>query len=75
MIALAQAAQELKLQFGTKVDAAYVPGKTAFRDALCDGLGLSAAEAEGLCDSLEQARFIRFERSPLFGPQWTIVMG
>lgn len=73
MIALEKAAEELNRRFGSQVDAAYVPGKTAFRDSLCEQLGLSAAEAEGICDSLEHARLIRFERSPVFGPRWTIV--
>jgi hypothetical protein len=72
MIALEKAAEELHRRFGSQIDMAYVPGKTAFRDSLCERLGLSAMEAEGVCDSLEQAQWIHFERSPLFGPRWTI---
>ena len=75
MIALETAAEELNRRFGRQIQAAYVPGKTAFRNSLCERLGLSAAEAEEVCDSLEQARLIRFERSALLGPRWTIVAG
>jgi hypothetical protein len=56
MIALEKAAEELNRRFGSQVDVAYVPGKTAFRDSLCEQLGLSATEAEGVCDSLEHAK-------------------
>jgi hypothetical protein len=73
MIPLEKAAEELNRRFGSQVDVSYVPGKTAFRNSLCERLGLSAAEAERVCDSLEQAKLIRFERSPVFGPRWTIV--
>ena len=69
---LEEAATELRLRFGPLLDAAYVPGKTAFRNAFCDELGLSEAEAEEMCDSLETADLIHFERSPEEGSHWII---
>ena len=71
-IGLARATDELRQRFGGHIEAAYVPGKTVFRDTLCDRLGLSELEAEELCDSLETAHLIRFERSALYGPRWAI---
>jgi hypothetical protein len=69
---LRETAQELRRRFGARVDAAYVPGKTFFRDALCEQRGISQAEAEALCDSLEQAKLIRFVQSASVGSQWII---
>jgi hypothetical protein len=65
-------ADDLRRRFGRSVEAAYVPGKTMFRDELCDCFGISQAEAEELCDSLESQRVIRFERSSETGPTWWI---
>ncbi|AKT43837.1 hypothetical protein [Chondromyces crocatus] len=45
---------------GPIVDADYVPGKTCFRDVLCDRFELSEIEAEELVDSLEVAGHVRF---------------
>jgi hypothetical protein len=59
-----RASSTLRERFGALVDADYLPGKTAMRDALCDRLGLSQLEAEELCDSLEARGILRFVRSP-----------
>jgi hypothetical protein len=72
MIGLARAVEALHAHFGSTVAAPYVPGKTLFRDALCDEFELSQAEAEDLCDSLERARAITFARSQDAGPVWTL---
>jgi hypothetical protein len=58
------AAGALVEALGPLVDADYVPGKTAFRDALCDRFGLSELEAEELVDELEASGRIRFTASP-----------
>ncbi len=71
-IDLREAAEELRRRFGKQVDAPYVPGKTLFRDTLCERFGISQAEGEVLCDSLEQCRSVRFERSGVLGNGWTI---
>jgi hypothetical protein len=69
---LSSAAEALRRRFGTSVDLPYVPGKTAFRDVICEIEGLSQAEAEAVCDSLEQTGIIRFERSAILGNRWTL---
>jgi hypothetical protein len=66
------AADELKHRFGTRVPAAYLPGKTFFRDALYERLGVSQGQAEDLCDSLERAGVLRFVHSTVDGDVWTI---
>ena len=66
------AARELERELGARVNLPYLPGKTAFRDALYKKRGISEADAERLCDSLEQTKMIRFERSITEGPSWTI---
>jgi hypothetical protein len=72
VIALNRAARELGLRFGLRIEAGYVPGKTAFRDALCDRFGLSQLDSEAICESLEAAKLIRFESAPMTGACWTI---
>ncbi len=70
---LREAAAELAKRFGTSFGGlAYLPGKTAFRDVLCERCGISQLEAEELCDSLEQAGMIHFERDRIDGSFWTI---
>jgi hypothetical protein len=58
------AARTLRERFGAFVDADYLQGKTAMRDALCEQLELSLLEAEELCDSLEASNVLRFVRTP-----------
>jgi hypothetical protein len=72
MISLPRAAQTLHDRFGNVSREPYVPGKTRFRDTLCEALGISALEAEQLCDSLERSRVLDFGRSDEEGPTWTI---
>jgi hypothetical protein len=72
MLDLRSAANTLHERFGSSVEEAYVPGKTAFRDAICERYGLSEAESEMIGDSLERAGAIRFSTSPEVGPVWTI---
>jgi len=59
-------------RFGAQLNLDYVPGKTLFRDALVEELGVSEAEAEALCDALEKAKVIRFDRSEELGDVWTL---
>ncbi len=63
IVSSARATASLLEMFGALVDADYIPGKTLFRDALCDRFGFSQLEAEELCDTLEQSGLIRFVRS------------
>ena len=60
-------------RFGAELNLDYVPGKTLFREALREELGISDAEAGALCDALEKARLIRFNRSEEVGDLWTLV--
>jgi hypothetical protein len=64
VISPSRAQSVLHARFGALVDADYLPGKTAMRDALCEELGVSQLEAEELCDSLEERGILRFVRSP-----------
>ena len=66
------AARELKNRFGEVLAEAYVPGKTIFRDALCESRALSQDEAEEICDSLEQTKLIRFDSSTIGRMGWRI---
>jgi hypothetical protein len=52
----------LSERFGPLYDAEYVPGKTAFRDALAEDLQISELDAEDLCDELERMGRIAFVR-------------
>lgn len=65
------AATALLEGFGPLVDAEYLPGKTSFRDALCDRFGVSEAEAEEMVDALEASGQIRFISS-VEGLGWRI---
>lgn len=75
MMQLARAVRALRARFGSTTAAPYVPGKTMFRDALCEEFKLSQADAEVVCDSLEKNRGITFSRSNENGPLWTINVG
>ena len=72
MIQLSRAVQALQTRFGTSTAAPYVPGKTQFRDALCEEFNVSQADAEVVCDSLEKGGGLVFSRSTESGPLWTI---
>ncbi len=72
MILLSRAVQALHARFGSTTAAPYVPGKTRFRDALCDEFNVSQADAEVICDSLEKDGGLVFSRSNESGPLWTI---
>ncbi|MGH7436338.1 MAG: hypothetical protein ACRENE_11755 [Polyangiaceae bacterium] len=67
MIDLLGASQILLERFGSILEAPYVPGKTLFRSELCARAALSQGEAEEVCDSLERAGAIRFQRAQLSG--------
>lgn len=75
MADLAATARFLAGRFGAELNLDYVPGKALFRDALAEELGVPEAEAEALCDALEKARLIRFNRSEELGDVWTLVTG
>lgn len=71
-IDLRRASELLIENIGVDLQAPYVPGKTILRDELCARAALSQAEAEALCDSLERAGAIRFERSEVDGGSWLL---
>jgi hypothetical protein len=72
---LRSAAEELNRQFGVRIPAAYVPGKTSFCCALCQRFGLSQADAESACDRLERAGALLFEQCVVAGTAWVIRPG
>lgn len=63
VVTLDLAAEALLEAFGLLVEAEYLVGKTAFRDALCARFDVSQLEAEELVDGLEGAGWIRFVES------------
>lgn len=67
MVSLRQAVVVLRSRFGSEVAAPRLPGKTLFRDALCEECGVSQLDAELLCDSLEGVGAVRFQASPEHG--------
>jgi hypothetical protein len=69
-----EACKALEEEFGSSVDADYVPGKTRFRDVLAARFGLSHLSAEDLCDALERSGRIRFMNSAE-GMGWNIHIG
>lgn len=62
VVTMEAAVRALSERFGPLLDAEYVPGKTAFRDALAETLQVSELDAEELCDELERAGRIAFIR-------------
>jgi hypothetical protein len=68
---LERAARALHDTFGSLVDADYLPGKTALRDALAARFELSQLLAEELCDELERAGRLRFVRT-VEGAAWHV---
>ncbi len=72
MIQLSRAVQALHARFGSTTAAPYVPGKTLFRDALCEEFNLSQADAEVICDSLEKNGGLVFSRLNESGPLWSV---
>ena len=69
-IDLTAVARDLRGRFGASLQAPYIPGKTMFRDALCEQHGLSQSAAEALCDSAERSGVIRFS-----APSWMVRAG
>jgi hypothetical protein len=63
VIGARRAVDALHDAFGSLVDADYLPGKTLFRDALCERLGVTALQAEELVDELEAMGRLRFVSS------------
>jgi hypothetical protein len=63
VVTLDLAVEALIDTFGLLVDAEYLVGKTAFRDALCARFDVSQLEGEELVDALEAAGRIRFVES------------
>lgn len=60
VLALDLAAEILASVLGPLIDADYMPGKTRFRDALCERIDISQLEAEELVDDLERSGRIQF---------------
>jgi hypothetical protein len=71
VIGLARAGETLLAEFGPLVSTDYLPGKTQFRDTLCERFGLSQLQAEELCDELERTAILRFVQS-VEGSGWHI---
>lgn len=75
---LEEARKALFHTFGPHAELEYLPGKTAFRDEICERLGVSLLEAEELCDALERDGRIGFHEAHLEDETpmgWTIGNG
>ncbi|MEO8801712.1 MAG: hypothetical protein ABI551_27735 [Polyangiaceae bacterium] len=69
---LATVAAELVRRFGARIEAAYVPGKTMFRDVVCETQDVSQLEAEEICDSMERRGLLKFSHSAEAGNVWIV---
>lgn len=73
---LAGIASDLRRSFGDRPPTGYLPGKTAFRDAIMNKRDCSALEAEQIVDTMVARGFLRYQGSPsgaIDGSQpWTI---
>jgi hypothetical protein len=54
----------LRRRFGAALEASYLRGRTALRDAVGEELGCSVFEAEQLVETLELQGFVRFPHLP-----------
>jgi hypothetical protein len=63
-IDLAQLAAELQRTFGDRPPTGYLPGRTAFRDAVVAKLECSQLEAELLVDTMISSGFLRYSGTP-----------
>ena len=63
-IDLAQLAEDLERTFGNHPPTGYLPGRTAFRDALVAKLGCSQLEAELLVETMISGGFLRYMGTP-----------
>ncbi len=72
-IDLASVAAELIRRFGARIEAAYVPGKTMFRDVVCETQDVSQLDGEEICDSMERRGLLKFSHSAEAGSVWIVV--
>jgi hypothetical protein len=63
-IDLAEVADGLRRTFGDRGPTGYLPGRTAFRDALVVQLECSQLEAELVVDTMIARGFLRYEGDP-----------
>jgi hypothetical protein len=63
-IDLAVLSSSLRARLGSPLEAGYLRGRTAIRDAIVVQLGCSAYEAEELVDTLELQGYVRFPHLP-----------
>lgn len=64
---LAHVTSELARVFGGNPPGGYLPGKTAFRDAVTELLGCSQLEAEEIVDTLIACGFLQYEGETVAG--------
>ncbi len=57
-------AMSVRASLGSPLEASYLRGRTAIRDAIIVQLGCSAYEAEELVDTLELQGYVRFPHLP-----------
>lgn len=69
---LASITAELIRRFGARIEAAYVPGKTMFRDVVCETEKVSQLDAEEICDSMERRGLLKFRHTAEAGSVWII---
>jgi hypothetical protein len=71
LLTLVIAADELRRRFGDRLDDAYRSGKRLFRRALRQRHQATAEQADALCDALERAGMLTFDRERR-RTRWTI---
>jgi hypothetical protein len=63
-IDLSELAETLRRTFGEQPPIGYLPGRTAFRDAIVSHVGCSQLEAEQLVDTMVTRGFLRYQGNP-----------
>ena len=63
-IDLAALSSSLRARLGSPLEASYLRGRTAIRDAIAVQLGCSVYEAEELVDTLELQGYVEFPHLP-----------
>jgi hypothetical protein len=61
---LARVASDLVHAFVGRAPTGYLPGRTAFRDAVASSLSCSQLEAEQIVDTMMSRGFLRYEGAP-----------